>query len=142
MKDKITINDLDKAIAEQLNSYASDIRLKVHVVTDTAVRKLVQKTKKRAPKGVEGRKTRDGKNRIPGTFAKHITRTVEDKGVLGTKGIWHVNGDEYRLTHLLVHGHQLRQGGRAQGNDFLDKSVQEVSKEYVEELVKAVEKID
>ena len=127
MKDTISINDLDKAIAERLDSYSSEVTRRVRKVTTGAIRKLVRKTRERAPKDT-------------GSFAGHIASTYEDGCT--SKGVWYVKDPDYRLTHLLVHGHQLRNGGRTKPNSFLADSVDEVADEYVKGLEKAVKADD
>ena len=124
MKDTISINDLDKAIAERLDSYSSEVTRRVRKVTNSTIKKLVRKTRERAPKDT-------------GSFAGHIASTYEDGGCT-YKGVWYVKDPDYRLTHLLVHGHQLRNGGRTKPNSFLADSVDEVADEYVKALEKAV----
>ncbi len=124
MKDTISINDLDKAIAERLDSYSSEVTRRVRKVTNSTIKKLVRKTRERAPKDT-------------GSFAGHIASTYEDGGST-YKGVWYVKDPDYRLTHLLVHGHQLRNGGRTKPNSFLADSVDEVADEYVKALEKAV----
>ena len=136
MKDKITVDDLDNAIAELLDSYSEEVRHKVYFATKETVEKLVKFTKERAP-----RKTLKYKSKIrkEGTFARRIASIMQDNGIHGSKGIWYVKSPDYRLTHLIVHGHQLRNGGRAQGNDFLEKSVEEASRDYLNNLAKELE---
>ena len=136
MKDTITVDDLDKAIAELLDSYSAEVRHKVYYATKETIEKLVKLTKERAPRKTLKYK---GKIRKEGTFARRITSIMQDNGNHGSKGIWYVKSPDYRLTHLIVHGHQLRNGGRAQGNDFLEKSVEEASRDYLNNLAKELE---
>lgn len=135
-KDKISIDDLADAIGERLRVYQGETAHKVLNVTQKAMKRFVKITKQRAPRQLfnANRKSK----RQPGTFAKAIRSTVEDNGITGSKGIWYVGGDEYRLTHLIVNGHQLRQGGRTKGNPFLDNSLDEISEEYIKGLEEAV----
>ena len=135
-KDKISIDDLTDAIGERLRVYQGETAHKVLNVTQKTMKRFVKITKQRAPRQLfnANRKSK----RQPGTFAKAIRSTVEDNGITGSKGIWYVGGDEYRLTHLLVNGHQLRQGGRTKGNPFLDNSLDEISEEYIKGLEEAV----
>lgn len=135
-KDKISIDDLADAIGERLRVYQGETAHKVLNVTQKTMKRFVKITKQRAPRQLfnANRKSK----RQPGTFAKAIRSTVEDNGIAGSKGIWYVGGDEYRLTHLLVNGHQLRQGGRTKGNPFLDNSLDEISEEYIKGLEEAV----
>jgi len=135
-KDKISIDDLADAIGERLRVYQGETAHKVLNVTQKTMKRFVKITKQRAPRQLfnANRKSK----RQPGTFAKAIRSTVEDNGITGSKGIWYVGGDEYRLTHLIVNGHQLRQGGRTKGNPFLDNSLDEISEEYIKGLEEAV----
>ena len=123
--DKITIDDLADAINERMTVYQSDTARKVLKVTKNTMKRFVKITKQTAP-------------RRTGKFAKAIRSTVEDNGITGSKGIWYVGGKEYRLTHLIVNGHQLRQGGRTKGNPFLDNALEEIEKEYIKGLEEAV----
>lgn len=133
---KVSVDDIADAINKQLDLYSSETAKRVLKVTNKTIRRFVKLTRQRAPKQNYNQK-RKGTRRA-GTFAKAIRSTVEDNGVLGSKGIWYVGGDEYRLTHLLVNGHQLRQGGRSPGNPFLDNSLEEVAEEYVRGIEEAV----
>lgn len=53
--------------------------------------------------------------------------------------IWYVDSKDsnYRLTHLIVNGHALRNGGRSKANHFLSKAVDEVERDYL----KAIEEV-
>lgn len=123
--DKITIDDLADAIGERLTVYQSETARKILGVTKSTMKRFVKITKQTAP-------------RRTGKFAKAIRSTVEDNGVVGSKGIWYVGGDEYRLTHLLVNGHQLRQGGRTKGDPFLENALESVADEYIKGIEEAV----
>lgn len=135
-KDKISIDDLADAIGERLTVYRSETAHKVLNVTKKTMRRFVKITKQTAP-----RQTADPKRKgtlRAGTFAKAIRSTVEDNGITGSKGIWYVGGDEYRLTHLIVNGHQLRQGGRTKGDPFLENALEEIADEYIKGIEEAV----
>ena len=133
---KITIDDLADAIGERVTVYQSEKAHKVLNVTKKAMRRFVKITKQTAP-----RQTADPKRKgtlRAGTFARAIRSTVEDNGITGPKGIWYVGGKEYRLTHLLVNGHQLRQGGRTKGDPFLENALESVADEYIKGIEEAV----
>ena len=133
---KITIDDLADAIGERVTVYQSEKAHKVLNVTKKAMRRFVKITKQTAP-----RQTADPKRKgtlRAGTFARAIRSTVEDNGLTGSKGIWYVGGKEYRLTHLLVNGHQLRQGGRTKGDPFLENALESVADEYIKGIEEAV----
>ena len=135
-KDKISIDDLADAIGERLRVYQGETAHKVLNVTQKTMKRFVKITKQRAPRQLfnANRKSK----RQPGTFAKAIRSTVEDNGITGSKGIWYVGGDEYRLTHLIVNGHQLRQGGRTKGDPFLENALEEIADEYIKGIEEAV----
>ena len=124
-KDKISIDDLADAIGERLTVYQSETARKILGVTKSTMKRFVKITKQTAP-------------RRTGKFAKAIRSTVEDNGITGSKGIWYVGGKEYRLTHLIVNGHQLRQGGRTKGNPFLENALEEIADEYIKGIEEAV----
>lgn len=123
--DKITIDDLADAIGERLTVYQSETARKILGVTKSTMKRFVKITKQTAP-------------RRTGKFAKAIRSTVEDNGITGSKGIWYVGGKEYHLTHLLVNGHQLRQGGRTKGDPFLENALESVADEYIKGIEEAV----
>ena len=135
-KDKISIDDLADAIGERLTVYQSETARKILGVTKSTMKRFVKITKQTAPRQTVNPKRK--RTLRAGTFARAIRSTVEDNGITGSKGIWYVGGDEYRLTHLLVNGHQLRQGGRTKGNPFLDNSLDEISDEYIKGIEEAV----
>ena len=122
---KITIDDLADAIGERLTVYQSETARKILGVTKSTMKRFVKITKQTAP-------------RRTGKFAKAIRSTVEDNGITGSKGVWYVGGKEYRLTHLLVNGHQLRQGGRTKGDPFLENALESVADEYIKGIEEAV----
>ena len=135
-KDKISIDDLTDAIGERLTVYQSETAHKVLNVTKKTMRRFVKITKQTAPRQTVNPKRK--RTLRAGTFARAIRSTVEDNGITGSKGIWYVGGDEYRLTHLLVNGHQLRQGGRTKGDPFLENALESVADEYIKGLEEAV----
>ena len=134
--DKITIDDLADAIGERLTVYQSETAHKVLNVTKKTMRRFVKITKQTAPRQTVNPKRK--RTLRAGTFARAIRSTVEDNGLTGSKGIWYVGGKEYRLTHLIVNGHQLRQGGRTRGDPFLENALESVADEYIKGIEEAV----
>lgn len=119
---------LDKAIEETLTVYGEGVIERVNEAGRASMDKLVKLTRKTAPRG-----KRNSKN-----FARSITST-EVKSGRGNKYIWHVKAPNYRLTHLLVHGHATKDGGRTKADPFLKDALDQVLPEYehaVEEAVK------
>ena len=119
--------DLGSAIAEELTVYHQDIVEKVNNLTEKAAKDLVKKTKATAPRGHRG------------DFRRNIASKELEKGRNGSTHVWYVKGPDYRLTHLLVHGHATRDGGRTKADPFLANALAEVLPDYekaVEEAVK------
>lgn len=126
MAKSIKPSDIGKAISQELTVYHEDVTKRINLLSADAVKRLVKKTKETAPK-------------LTGSFRKNITSTVINDGNGSEKHVWHVKAPDYRLTHLLVHGHAKLNGGRVAGNPFLQNALDEVLPEYenaVEEAVK------
>lgn len=126
MAETIRPEDLGAALSEQLGLYHADVIEKVDAAGEDAVKSLVKKTKKTAPQRT-------------GTFRKNIAWKAV-KSTTGAKTfVWHVKAPDYRITHLVVHGHATATGGRAKGNPFLQNALDAVLPEYeaaVEEALK------
>lgn len=117
---------LGKAIAEQLSFYHEDVVERVNAAGEKAVKELVKKTKRTAPKQ-------------SGDYRKAITSTTEEHPATGDKTFtWGAKAPDYRLTHLLVHGHQNPDGGRTDGNPFLENALAEVLPQYEKDVEEAI----
>lgn len=120
---------ISKALVGCLEEYLGETQDAVNEAGEKAMKKLVKITRETAPK--EPKST--------GDFARHIS-SEEYTTVLGDKRFtWGVKAPEYRLTHLIVHGHAKADGGRVPGNPFLENAMEAVLPEYeraVEEAVK------
>lgn len=118
---------LAAAIAEELTVYHRDVTEKIDNLSEQAAKDLVSKTKPTAPVGERG------------SFRKNIASKRIEKTDRGSTYAWYVKPPDYRLTHLLVHGHAKKNGGRTKANPFLHKAVDEVLPSYersVEEAIK------
>jgi len=118
-------SQLGSAIAEMLGLLHEDVVEQVNERGEKAVKKLVQLTKRNAPK-------------VSGNYAKSITYKVVNK-VGGCKEyIWGAKSPEHRKTHLLVNGHLGPDGRRVPGDPFLENALDTVLPEYeadVEEVL-------
>jgi len=122
----IKASDLGSAIAEQLGLYRTEVIEEVNAAGERAVKKLVKLTKKTVPKD-------------SGDFSKSITYTEEEKPVTGDKEFtWGAKAPHHRLTHLLVNGHATVNGGRVEGDPFLEDALAIVLPEYEEEVEEAL----
>ena len=120
---------LGDALEKELTIYGEEINEGLRQVTETSMKKLVKLTKASAPVGKRG------------SFKKNIT--ADYKGTRGksrkVSATWYVRAPDYRLTHLIVHGHDKKDGGRTRANPFLEDAVNQVLPEYeqaVQEVLK------
>lgn len=124
---RIEPHQLSDAIRQALSEYSDDVTKGVNAAAEASVKRLVSMTKATAPKGARGK------------FRRSITYAVES-GPLGSKEYtWGAKAPEHRLTHLLVHGHATRNGGRTAGNSFLQSACDTVFPEFehaVEEVIR------
>ena len=125
----IGIEKLSSEIERELTIYSSEVAKSVKKITKKYADELVKKTKETAPDGL--RKSNKYKN--------SIQCKLQEESLNGVKYIWYVNSknSNYRLTHLLVHGHAKRNGGRTRENHFLRNAVESMEKDYV----KAIEEV-
>lgn len=108
---RCSIDNLDYVLdREIMGPFSEEAAAAVAKGIDDTAKQMVKETKSTAPRSNLDRS---------GTFAKHIAWKGEDTGYGSHKATWYVRSPEYRLTHLLVHGHATRNGGRTRGNDFL-----------------------
>ena len=126
MSNTIKPEDLGKAIAEQLTIYHENVVDRVNVASQSAAESLVEKTKTTAPK-------------MTGSYRRHIAWTeVETSKLKGNTYAWYVKAPDYRLTHLLVHGHLKKNGGRTRSDPFLQNAYDAVLSDYERDVEEAV----
>ena len=119
--------DLGGAIAEQLGLYHEEVMEAVDAAGLKSIKKLVELTRDTAPV------------RTGGYFQAITHKAI--KRPSGTIYIWGAGARHGRLTHLLVKGHATANGGRTDGDPFLQNALDEVLPEYeaaVEEALKNV----
>lgn len=123
----ITPDKLSKAINQELTLYHDGVLDKLRDATRDSMETLVRKTRATAPK-------REGKFRraISGDFRGLA------KGLFTVSARWYVKAPHYRLTHLLVHGHAKKGGGRTKADPFLHQAVNEVLPAYEEAVKEAL----
>lgn len=117
-------NDLGQAIEQELTLYHREVLNKVNKAGETAIKALVKKTKVTAPK-------------LTGRFRKNIASKTT-VGQRGNRYLWYVKAPDYRLTHLLVNGHAKQNGGRVDGDPFLQNALNEVLPEYEHAVEEAI----
>ena len=128
MAKAITPDALGEALAKELTIYGESITEQINNLSEEAAKTLATKTKATAPVA-------------SGSFKKNISSNLLQKGGTGNTYAWYVKAPDHRLTHLLVHGHATRNGGRTKPNPFLQNALDEVLPDYenaVEEAIKNV----
>lgn len=115
---KCSVDNIDLVLDEEiLEPFKRDVTQALAAGIDDAAKELVKLTKATAPRSRLSRS---------GSFAKHIAWKSEN-GPLGShRAIWYVKAPDYRLTHLIVHGHATRDGGRTKANPFLEDALEAV----------------
>lgn len=129
-KISLTPDKLAKAIEEELTTYHEETLEQLREATRESMADLVRKTRATAPKST-------------GTFRRHIAGDFRGlaRGLHTVTARWYVKAPHYRLTHLLVHGHDKSNGGRVQGDPFLTNALDEVLPAY-EKAVEGIFKND
>lgn len=127
-KTSIQASDLGKAIREQLGLLHEETVEEINAAGERAIKKLVNLTRKTAPKRKSG-----------GDYAKSITHTTETISATGDKVYtWGAKAPHHRLTHLLVKGHATLDGGRTRADPFLENALDTVLPEYEKEVEEAL----
>lgn len=128
MSNRTTIDQLSNVISRELTIYSNEITDWIKEVAKESMKQLVKETKATAPVG----------NRT-----KHYRDNITSKKMSDTRRaisyLWYVKGSDYRLSHLLNNGHQLRNGERYEGTNFIGKASDTILEEYekkVEEVIK------
>lgn len=120
---------LSKALKEELTLYSEEVRDRVNGIGSNAIQKLKKLTKASAPVA-------------SGSFKKNIATTEEVSPITGMKSfVWYVRAPDHRVTHLLVHGHATRNGGRTKADPFLHNAVDAVLPEYEEQVEEALKNV-
>lgn len=126
---RVAIPELGKVLSQTLEDYTHDVLEGVDGAGMNAIQELVRKTKATAPVGYRKKFKRsivwDEINKTRGKYA-------------GRTFVWYVKPPDHRLTHLLVKGHLTRNGKRTKANPFLHKAVEEVEKQYIEDVEDAL----
>ena len=126
MSKKIPIEDLGAAIQEALTIYGEDVNEAINEAGEESIKALAKETRTTAPVGHRG------------SFRKNIASKVLEKRKRGNTYVWYVKGADARLTHLLVHGHATKDGGRTKANPFLQKALDHVLPNYMKRIEEAI----
>lgn len=117
---------LSDALQEALEEYREDLVDRVNEASEKAVKDLAKRTRATAPA-------------MSGDYRKRISSKRSKQHKHGSTYVWYVKDPDYRLTHLLVHGHATRNGGRTKADPFLANALADVLPAYEEEIKEAIQ---
>lgn len=125
----IGVEHLSAHIQKELTVYSTEVTDELKKIAKKYSSELVKKTKATAPSG----------NRTYNKYRDSIKSKKLNESERGITYVWYVDSKDsnYRLTHLIVHGHATRNGDRTRANDFLKKAVDDMQENYT----KAVEEV-
>ncbi len=118
--------DLASAILDMLDEYHKDVADGVYRVGHKVIKEMERKTIDTAPIGKRGE------------FRPHIASKSQRDRLDRMTHTWYVKAPEYRLTHLLVHGHKLPRGGKTNPNPFLENAYDVARDEYLDGVEKVI----
>ena len=128
MADKrVDLDALAAAIAMTLEEYHEKVDVDVYRAGSKAIKELEARTVDTAPIGNRAR------------FREHIASRSSKDRLHRSEHLWYVKKPEYRLTHLLVHGHRIANTGRkTKPHPFLANALNKVLKKYEKDVEEAV----
>lgn len=129
MAKTVPFEKLGEVVGEELRLYTSEVNDKIYKAGQKAIKELERKTKDTAPFNARA---------YHAHFADAIASKSERERTGVTKHTWYVKAPHYRLTHLLVHGHETRDGGRTQASPFLANALAAVLPDYEKEVEEAL----
>lgn len=127
---KATIDNLDAAIKEQLESFNTEVTKAANESFEETAAEAVQMLKQGGPyQERTGKYTKD--------WASDIRRS-RASAVTGLQGYSVYNKKHYQLTHLLENGHQSRKGGRVKAFSHIAPVNEQVAQMAVEKIERKV----
>lgn len=125
---RVTLEELGGAIAQELTVYGKEVQDRVNKAGRKAIKEVERKTRDTAPFNARA-------------YHQHYADLIATKTEKSRTGdethTWYVKPPGHRLTHLLVHGHETRDGGRTQASPFLQNALDDVLPDYEKEVEEA-----
>ena len=123
---RVSVTGLGTVLQQTLTLYHQDVNERIDECSKKAAKDLEKRTKATAPVGYRG------------SFKRNISSKQLKKSLNGSTYVWYVKAPDYRLTHLLVHGHATKDGDHTQGDPFLVDALAVVEKDYEEAIKEAL----
>lgn len=117
---------LSAALSDEMRLYTQEVTRQLNQCSQKTARKLAKITRSTAPKGKRG------------SYRASIASKRLQSNPTGDTYVWYVKGKNARLTHLLVHGHTTRNGGRTKASPFLRNALDQVVPEYEKEVERVI----
>lgn len=130
MSNKISIYDLNDSIFKVLSEYKENI--------DEEVKETANKIAKEAKEDLINDSPRSKKERNQKYYKGWAIKKKINKNGKYVLAVW--NKTNYRLTHLLEFGHNVKNGGKVKAVPHIRKVEEKMSKEFEEELKKKIRK--
>lgn len=128
--EKIQIGELADRMTRILQDYGKEIDEIIDTEAKTAVKDLVKNTKRDAPVNAHSH----GRHYKDQISSKTLKSSTHKKSYL-----WYVNGDRYRVAHLLNNGHALRNGGRYPGDQHVTRNAEIATATFEERVKEAIQ---
>lgn len=129
---RVALEALGDAIAETLTVYGKETQDKVNKAGRKAIKEVERKTRDTAPFNTQAYHQH---------YADQIATKTEKSRTGDETHIWYAKGKAGRLTHLLVRGHETRDGGRTKGDPFLQDALDDVLPDYEKDVEEAVRNV-
>lgn len=127
MSTTVGLEQLSEAIQKELTLYNRNVVDGIKKHAKKSMSQLVKQTRATAPVGKRKRHYKDN------IASKKLSEN--DRGV---SYVWYVRGSDYRLSHLLEHGHALKNGGRTKATHFIENASEPIIKDYIKQVEEVI----